>query len=283
MSRRDNPAVREWHVPPQQLEHFAAIDGPPLPLDVLWSVEAHLERCPHCRAQLAQAMTTRSPEIITLVDDVHAGLDARLAGETAPPRPRPAHALLRRLTGGLLISRLAACIAVLMAAALLDLAADAGGSDDISWVLLAAPVLPLVGVAASWSRVLDPAYGLVAATPAAGLPLLLRRTLVMLLVVVPAGLLAGAVTGVGGQAAWLLPSVALSAAAIALGGVMGMVRATWAVAAAWAIGVVAPALGSQAAPAALDPAWAPAWAVLAVAAATVIALRRHAYQRPSDG
>jgi hypothetical protein len=279
--RRD--ATQDWHVPEDQLERFAALDGSPLPMEVVWSVEAHLERCPDCRAELARIVPTGSPELATLVQSVHSGIDERLAGLPAPPRPRPARELVQRLTGGLLISRLAACVAVLMAAALLDLASQTGGADALSWVLLAAPVLPLVGVAASWSRALDPAYDLVAATPAAGLPFLLRRTLVVLLVVVPLSLLAGAFTDVGGQATWLLPCIALTAAAIALGGLVGMARATWAIAAAWAIGVVAPALAEQGAPAALDPSWLPAWAALASLAAAVIALRRNVYRRPLDG
>ena len=93
-------------------------------------------------------------------------------------------------------------------------------------MLLAAPVLPLLGVAASWSRVFDPAYDLVAATPAAGLSLLLRRTAVVLAVIVPAALLAGVVTDADGVATWLLPCLALTAAALALGSVTGLVRAT---------------------------------------------------------
>ena len=57
MSRR-NPA---WHVPDALLDRFAAIDGPALPAPDLWSVEAHLERCPDCRARLAEVMPARSP------------------------------------------------------------------------------------------------------------------------------------------------------------------------------------------------------------------------------
>jgi len=278
MSRRDAPAAESWHVPEALLDRFATIDGPALAPSEQWSIEAHLERCPDCRARLAPVMAGRSPDVLALVETAQAGLAARMS--TAPaPRPRPRRRLARRLTGGLLISRLTACVAVLLAATLLDVAAGSGDGGAPSWLLLAAPVLPLLGVAASWSRALDPAYDLVAGTPAAGLSLLLRRTLVVLVLVVPASLLAGAVTGEGGQAAWLLPCLALTAAALALGSLMDLARATSATGAAWLIGVVAPALAMHETPAVLEPAWLPAWAALTLLAAGVITLRRNAYRR----
>ena len=150
-------------------------------------------------------------------------------------------------------------------------------------MLLAAPVLPLIGVAASWTRALDPAHELVAGTPAAGLQLLLWRTLVVLAVVVPAALVAGAVTDADGLATWLLPCLALTVAALALGSVTGLVRATCAVGVAWAAGVVLPALATQEMPAALEPGWLPAWIALIVVGAGVIALRRRTYRRLMEG
>jgi hypothetical protein len=255
-----------WHVPDAQLERFAS--DPQLPTPTQWSIDAHLERCAGCRARLARVAP---PEIGVLVGEVHASLPEL-------PRARPhRRRIAPRVTAGLLLSRLAACLALLLAATLLDLAA--AGTASPSWVLLVAPVLPLAGVAASWSRALDPAHELVAGTPAAGLPLLLKRTLVVLLVVVPGALLAGLLTGEGDRAAWLLPCLGLTAAALALGGVMDLARATCIVAAAWALGVVAPALALDESPALLEPAWLPAWAALSVLAAAAIALRRNAYRR----
>jgi len=268
--------VDTWHVPDALLDRFAAVDGAALPAPEQWSVEAHLERCPDCRARLGRAMATRSPELLAVVEDVRAGLDARISALPAPARRRWG---ARRLTGGLLISRLLACVAVLAAATLLDLVAASGGGAAPSWLLLAAPVLPLLGVAASWSRALDPAHELVAATPAAGLALLLRRTLVVIAVVVPAALVAGAVTEADSQAAWLLPCLALTAAALALGSITGIARATALAAGAWVAGVVVPALALQDTPAALEPAWLPVWCALAIVAAGVIALRRETYPR----
>jgi hypothetical protein len=266
-----------WHVPETLLDRFAAIDEASLPAPALWSVEAHLERCPDCRARLTRAMAARTPETLALVESTHVELSARIAAlppAAGPSRRRP----LQRLTGGILISRLAACVAVLVLAALLDLAADAEAGAP-SWVLLVAPVLPLLGVAASWSRALDPAHELVAATPARGLRLLLWRTLVVLVLVVPAALLADALVGTGDEATWLLPCLALTATGLALGSFVDLGRATSAVAAAWGVGIMAPAVASQEVPAVLEGAWLPVWAALTILAGGVIALRRHAYRR----
>ena len=261
-----------WHVPDTLLERFATVSAPELPPKERWSAEAHLERCAACRARLADALATSSPGLLELVDGVKVGLDERLTPQ-APPRRR----LARRVAGGVLVSWLAACVAVLLAAALLDLAA--ARADRPSWVLLLAPALPLLGVAASWSRVLDPAYDLVAATPSAGLWLLLRRTLVVLAVIVPTALLAGVLGGTGEQAAWLLPCLALTSSALALAGLVGVTWATAIAALAWTAGIVVPALVTQQTPAALGSSGLPAWAALTLVAAGVIALRKNAYRR----
>jgi hypothetical protein len=279
MSRGDTTT---WHVPDALLDRFAAIDEPALMPPELWSVEAHLERCSECRVRLTPLVAVRSPDVSALVERVEAELSGRI-GALPAPVSRPRRSLARRLTGGLLISRLVACVAVMLAATLLDLAAGAGDGGAPSWVLLAAPVLPLIGVAASWTRALDPAHELVAGTPAAGLPLLLWRTLVVLAVVVPAALVAGAVTDADGLATWLLPCLALTVVALALGSVIGLVRATCAVALAWAAGVVLPALATQEMPAALEPGWLPAWSALTIVGAGVIALRRRTYRRLMEG
>jgi hypothetical protein len=271
-------ATEAWHVPDALLDRFAALDEPALLPPELWSVEAHLENCSACRVRLTPLVAVRSPDVSALVEHVEAELRGRL-GALPAPASRPWHTLARRLTGALLISRLAACLAVLVAATLLDLAAGAGDGGTPSWVLLAAPVLPLAGVAASWTRALDPAHELVAGTPAAGLPLLLWRTLVVLALVVPVALIAGVVTGADGPAAWLLPCLALTGAALALGSVIGLMRATSAVGAAWAAGVVLPALAMHEMPAALEPSALPAWTALTIVAAGVIALRRRTYRR----
>jgi hypothetical protein len=146
----------------------------------------------------------------------------------------------------------------------------------VSLVLLFAPVLPVLGVAASWSRGLDPAYELTASAPRAGLPLVLRRTASVLGVLVPALLVGGWVTGVM-VAQWLLPCLAFTATTLALGGVIGVTRAAIALAAVWAAVVVAPTLATSRTPFALQTGGLPAWGLILALGIGVVIARRGAY------
>ncbi|WP_338316445.1 hypothetical protein [Streptomyces bohaiensis] len=164
-----------------------------------------------------------------------------------------------------------------LAALLLDLLAT--HTLPVPAVLVVAPALPLLGVAAAWSRGLDPAFELTVATPRSGLGLLLGRTLAVLLLLFPLLLVAGALTGVG-VAAWLLPAIALTSAALALGSVVGVPRAVTVLGALWAVAVAAPALVLGTLPVVLHPDHLAGWAALLVLGAAVVALRRHAFAAP---
>lgn len=146
----------------------------------------------------------------------------------------------------------------------------------MSLVLLLAPVLPVLGVAASWSRGLDPAYELTASVPRAGLYLVLRRTASVLAVVVPALLVAGWLTGVT-AAQWLLPCLAFTSATLALGGVVGVTRAAAGLAGLWALAVVAPSLVTSRTAVALQTGSLPGWGALLVLGTAVVIVRRGAY------
>ncbi len=110
-----------------------------------------------------------------------------------------------------------------------------------SLVLLVAPVAPLLGVAAVWSAGLDPAHELVVASPRAGLYMVLRRTLAVLVVVIPALTVAGWLAGAS-PARWLLPCLAFTAGALALGELIGLRWAAGGLALAWTAGVIAPSV-----------------------------------------
>ena len=104
-------------------------------------------------------------------------------------------------------------------------------------LLLAAPLLPVVGVAVSYGRHADPLYETVAATPSAGLRLLLVRTTLVLAVCVPlltaAGWLMPAQGDSPGAAAWLLPGLALTLLTLATGSYLGCLRASAVTGTAW--------------------------------------------------
>ncbi|WP_433797589.1 hypothetical protein [Actinoplanes sp. CA-252034] len=235
----------------------------------VWSVESHLETCAGCRAQLAGSVPgdTRA-----LLDLVGAAVDRGIAAGPAPVRRRPT--VRRRWFAVSLAPWLGMTAAVLGCAVLLHFLMP----DLPSLVLLLAPVAPLPGVAVSWNRRTDPAWELVAGTPAAGLGMLLRRTTVVLAVVIPLLALAGARTGAP-LAVLLTPCLAFTAASIGLGSVIGVRRAAAGLAAAWAAVVVVPSLATAQLPAVLHPGGAGAWAVAAVAMAGLTAARADLFHR----
>ncbi|MEU3055637.1 zf-HC2 domain-containing protein [Streptomyces griseus] len=245
-----------------------------LPADELWAVEAHMEQCAPCRGRLAAA-AAEVPAVTALLTAVRSGLEPALDRSTPAPRRR------RRPTAWatpVMGPWLAMVIGVSVVAVLLD--RTAGWTRGAPPVLLLAPVLPLAGVAAAWSRGLDPAFELAAVTPRAGLSLLLRRTATVLAVVLPVHLVAGLLTGVA-LAQWLLPSLALTATALALGGVIGVGRATVALGALWSVAVLVPAaaLGRLFL---LRPEHLPLWALALAAAVGVVLARRRSYTTPES-
>ncbi|MFF7296476.1 zf-HC2 domain-containing protein [Streptomyces sp. NPDC008265] len=258
--------------------------------DELWAMEAHLEACRVCRDRLASAVVEQAPAVTALVDAVWSGLEAELSTAPAVPQARRRTAgrsarlprrLSRRLSRWLtptMVPWLAMIATVTVLALVLDLAGRGSGTavGDVSFVLLLAPVLPVLGVAASWSRGLDPAYELTAAAPRAGLSLVLRRTAAVLAVLVPVLLVAGWFTGVM-LAQWLLPCLAFTSATLALGGAVGVTRAAVVLVAVWAAVIVAPALASGRAAFALQSAGLPAWGLALALGTAVVIARRGAY------
>lgn len=247
-----------------------------LAADEVWALEAHLEACGTCRARLSAAVSAEAPATASLVDTVWSSLEPRLDTVVArPPRRRWSARLSVWLTP-VMAPWLAMTLAMTLIALLLDTVGHGRGYGDVSLVLLFAPVLPLCGVAASWSRGLDPAYELTASAPRAGLYLVLRRTVSVLAVLVPALLVAGELTGVT-AAQWLLPSLAFTTAALALGGVIGVIRATVALMALWAAVILVPTLATSRTSFALRADGMPVWGLLLALGLGVVIARRGAY------
>jgi hypothetical protein len=200
---------------------------------------------------LSAAVGAGVPAVASLVDTVWSGLEPQLAVTATMPRRRRWSAPLSRWMTPTMVPWLAMVVGVTLLALLLDLydngSGFGSGSGEVSLVLLLAPVLPVLGVAASWSRGLDPAYELTASVPRAGLYLVLRRTASVLAVVVPVLLVGGWVTGVM-VAQWLLPCLAFTSTTLALGGVVGVTRAAVVLATVWAGVVVAPTVATTVRP-----------------------------------
>lgn len=117
----------------------------------------------------------------------------------------------------------------------------AGEEESLLWLLSLAPLLPLLWVAASYGGKADPFAPVIRSTPAGGLRLLLLRTGAVLVISLPL-LLAAALVGVGVSAwaaAWLVPSLTLTLAALVLGSYIGCLPSASATSAGWAVLIAA--------------------------------------------
>ncbi|MFF3685125.1 zf-HC2 domain-containing protein [Streptomyces sp. NPDC002187] len=176
----------------------------------------------------------------------------------------------------------------LVIAAAFGLAYVAGFGGVQPALLLIAPVVPLAGVGLSYGRHADPLYEIAASTPSGGLRLLLTRAAAVLAVSIPlltaAGALLPATADGPGAAAWLLPGLALTLAALALGSCVGCEVAAGALAFGWLAFVAAPVLASlpqniagRLAVYVDGPAVQSGWAAAALLCAGLLALRRSSF------
>ncbi|MEV6830306.1 zf-HC2 domain-containing protein [Amycolatopsis sp. NPDC051102] len=257
------------HAPDRLIAAYVA--GDDLPGDELWGLEAHLEKCARCRARLA-GMAPVQP----LVDVVWSRISAELPSSPLHTPPRRRRHLLAAWMTPAMAPWLAMIVAVTGAAVLLDQVWRA--ALDVTTVQLFAPVLPVLGVAASWARGLDPAYEVVTATPRAGLYLVVRRTAVVLAVVLPVLAVAGWLTGTA-PALWLLPSLAFTTGTLALGGLTGVTRAAYALIAVWLAVIVLPSFAHLGQAVALGTGALPVWAGIFAATTAVVVLRGPAFTR----
>jgi hypothetical protein len=264
------------HVAATMLERYAT-GGAGIGADALWAVESHLESCAPCRERLGEAVARRSPETMSLLARVQANLATEVARSPRMPARRLQWWLRRRVAPWAppgLWPRMAMTLLVLAAAVGLDLAGSSQAFPSL--VLLVAPVAPLLGVAAVWSVGLDPAHELVVSSPRAGLYMVLRRTLAVLVVVIPALTVAGWLADAS-PARWLLPCLAFTAGALALGELIGLRWSAGALALAWTAGVITPSVLAARTPVLLELASLPYWAGLIAVIAVALVLRRDAY------
>jgi hypothetical protein len=210
-----------------------------------FSVEAHLPACAECRTAIARLL--ENGRLARNWDAIEAGIDAprrplseRLlarAGVSAPT------ARLLAVTPSLRLSWLAAIALVLMVAVV---SAHERGPEGVMAFLIVAPLLPLVGVAAAYGPFVDPTFELGLAAPLGSLRLLVLRALA---VTATSALIAftGALALPGLDwtvAAWLLPSLGLTLAALGLATSIGPVPASALVAFTWVFVVIAAWRGS---------------------------------------
>ncbi|MGW3667684.1 zf-HC2 domain-containing protein [Streptomyces sp. NPDC005141] len=221
----------------------------------------------------------------------------------APTVPRAARAVGGRLArlvwaAGPAVRGAWAGAVVLVAVGAVALAYGGGWTSARPWLLAAAPVVPVAGVALSYGRHADPLHEIAASAPSGGLRLLLTRTAAVLAVSLPLLTVAGLLLPSSGPhlptgpatAGWLLPGLALTLASLVLCGYVGCRTATAVVGGGWVLAVTAPlfaATGTRLTARLTDQlslyftgaSSQGGWAAATVLCALLLAARRTAYDR----
>jgi hypothetical protein len=268
-----------WHIDTSTLDRYATGD---LHETAVFSVEAHLLACSNCRGTLSSTVDRERIERIwsgvdAAVDESRASLAERLLTACGVPGHT---ARLLAATPSLHPSWILAIVATLGFAVL---AAHSFSAGDLPFLILA-PLVPVVGIASVYAHPADPTWEIGAASPTGGFRLTMIRTAAVLSVsVVVAGLASFGLPELGWTAAaWLLPSLGLTALTLALSAspastmaVAGGVGLAWAVAVAVAGRLAADPL------AAFGPGGQILLAAIAVVSCVAVVGRRESYERPS--
>lgn len=259
-----------WHLSADSLRTYLA--GSVTDVDA-WSVEAHLTECERCRVLLAEASAADDARRERL-DGRWAALEAELPAQgdvRAGGRWREAWLLV---AGGPAArwAWLAASVVVLGLAAALGMA----GPDPLLGII--APLVPVLGVAASYGSRLDGPSEIIASTPSGGLRLVLVRAAAVLAATAPLALVAGAVTGYGSPGPWLAACLALTLGTLALGTAIGIERAAAVLAVTWLVAVGGSHLDADW-PGVLTAEAVPWLLAVAAAAALVVTVRRESFSR----
>ncbi|MEV0171895.1 zf-HC2 domain-containing protein [Streptomyces sp. NPDC050803] len=312
--------MTDWHATDDQVRSYTAGT---LPEPDAWSLERHLESCTPCATRVSHtvAATATGTVLAEVREAVLRAAPTELTQTAGAGATEPGHAARARATvlahartwaarnlvppvAGSLWARVLwaagpavrgawvpAVLLVAFGAVALAYGADFAGARPL--LLAVAPVVPIVGVALSYGAHADPLHEIAAATPSAGLRLVLTRTVAVLAVSLPLLTLAGLAlpsSDAPNSAAWLLPGLALTLASLALAGWLGFRTATAVTGGSWLCAVLAPAL---AAPGGRITAHltdqvsayvggAPAqggWAAAAALCAALLAARHSAYDR----
>lgn len=265
-----------WHASHDSLVQFATRPEE-IGVAQATSIETHLERCPVCRAVIAEHVEGEWLE------------QSWLALADVVDRPKRTHA--ERALGWFVSDSIARVVAStrslrwawVTAVAIISFAVSAFARDveSVYPFLLIAPALPVIGVGLTFHPVPDPAGEAALATPMHGAGLVLYRALAVLFTTF-AGLAPAALVlpQVGlWNLAWLLPALALTGLTLGLCTwlapevAVGVVTVAW-IAVVYAAGVAAFVDGDRFIEVFFGPVAQLAWFALAALAALAVALRR---------
>ncbi|MBO3749667.1 zf-HC2 domain-containing protein [Streptosporangiaceae bacterium NEAU-GS5] len=225
-----------WHLPAGLAAQYARGETA---VALTLSIEAHLMKCRPCREAVPYEMGWIEQSwagIEDLIDRPRRGVAERVLTMVGVP----GH-VARLLVATPTLSRawMAAVTVVLAfavaAARLTEGIGESAQAGAVLPFLVAAPLLPVAGVALAYGRWADPVHESLAATPLAGVPLLLLRAGAALATAVALTGVATALfpASLGLTAAWLLPSLALTAGTLALSTWLPSVAAAALLGGAW--------------------------------------------------
>lgn len=269
-----------WHADPATLERYAGGD-----LDDVRAVslEAHLLTCDRCREALAPSLPVTPLDrawagVVDAIDAPHPGVVERgLLGLGVPGHITRLLVATTSLRASWLVAE-----AVALGFAVLAANGTAGREADLALFLflVVAALLPVAGVAVAFGPGVDPTYEIGAAAPMpAARVLLIRATAVLAVSVTITALAALALPGFDVIAvAWLLPSLGLTLATLALGSWLRPIVAAVVVAWAWIALVAAAAVGAEDRFAIFRPAGQAACLAAIAVSVAVLAHRRSVYE-----
>jgi hypothetical protein len=224
-----------WHVEPTVLEAYAHET-----IDEIhaFSVEAHLMSCEPCREQIAELVDRSRLEVVW----------TEVADAVMLPAPGVVEKLLLRLGVKEHIARLLVAtpalrvswFAAIALALTFALVAAHSTEDGYLYFLVLAPMPPPPGVTTAYGPGVDPTYEIGLAAPMRSFHLLMIRAAAVL----TSSTMMSAVASFAlpqlnwAVAAWLLPSLGLTAATLALSTVIRPLRAATGVAVTWLAGTV---------------------------------------------
>lgn len=211
--------------------------------------------------------------------------------ELDAPIPSRTERVLRRVGFSSATTRLVAATpalrrswaAALLVVVLVGLSAASDNPDNISGMLVLAPLVPVLGVALAYGPKVDPVHEIGLATPIRGLRLLLIRAATVLavsMVVLTGSVLLSAASNVLAFA-WLLPALAMTSLALSLMTVTTPRRSVAAVSIGWALLVAVVQGATDDSLAIFGPLAQTASLVAAAIAAGVMIKRRERFDRVS--
>lgn len=268
-----------WHVTPELMERYAkgTIDVPHA-----FSVEAHLETCDVCRSQIAGTIEPQRLERMW----------SQVQGSVSAPAKGVIERLLLAVGVKEYVARLLAATPALRMSWILALTtvlaiavgAAYGAAQGYVLFLVVAPLLPVAGVAASYGPGIDPTYEIGIASPMRSFGLLLiRAAAVLVTTTFIAAIAAVFLPGLNwAAAAWLLPSLGLVTATLALSTLIQPLWAAGLVTFSW-IAVTATgawiAIGEASARSVFGGTMQTGFLVIIVAALVTLVLRQDSFEK----